>query len=645
MNAQACVIEKRSSPSFLPEADGLRALAIAAVVIYHTAPQELLGGFLGVDVFFVLSGFLISRLLIARHEQGSFSMKHFYQQRAKRLLPVFLAMQALVWGLAWNLFFPKQLMDLGSSSFAASLALSNYCFAGKTGYFDASAEANPLLHTWSLGVEEQFYFLFPVLFSFFWRQRSTDIRGNSSRFILGFGFWMGGGWLASCILTRWWPLHGFYGLPSRAWELGAGVGIALLEQQHKRLSDRCAHPMAWLGLIMCVASFFVFGKESAAPGPIATIPVLGTALLLWTRAGGVGSVLWKIATLAPLRYLGRISYALYLFHWPLLVFQKFDGRGSPVIAVAIAVLLAVVTHHAVENPVRHCARPVILRRLGLGGLLLALALAGFAKYVRVNKGFVDAPCQEAYSRVLPETRYIPTAQASLIPIGIRSGTPEVLLLGDSHAESLVPVLDSALKAAGKTGAYWWAPGNFPGKGVATSRLSTRLDADLDRLAQGPWKTVFICSNWQGYLNFKPGGTKPPKLENHFSTPQEGFAILEQGLLEVVRAFAHQRVILIHQLPSLDEDVPMLMARRLINKEPFPENRFPIAFLVERNVEARRFVERIEKNTNVTTVDPWPVFSDGVQWRYHDGIHAFYRDLGHLSHRGAAELVPKLLEQL
>jgi hypothetical protein len=90
---------------------------------------------------------------------------------------------------------------------------------------------------------------------------------------------------------------------------------------------------------------------------------------------------------------------------------------------------------------------------------------------------------------------------------------------------------------------------------------------------------------------------------------------------------------------------MLMARRLINKEPFPENRFPIAFLVERNVEARRFVERIEKNTNVTTVDPWPVFSDGVQWRYHDGIHAFYRDLGHLSHRGAAELVPKLLEQL
>jgi len=630
----------RASAAFIPEADGLRALAIAAVMAYHAFPRQLPGGFLGVDVFFVLSGFLISRLIITRDAQGCFSLKHFYAQRAKRLLPMFLLTLLLVWGVAWNRFFPEALQDLGSTGFAAVLSFANYCFATKTGYFDASAESSPLLHTWSLSVEEQFYFLFPTVFLFFWRRRSAG-----DRWLAGFVTWTVAAWGLSCFLTQRWPLHGFYGLESRAWELAAGVVVALLESEGKKLPERLALPAGLLGLALCVGSFFGFSEASAVPGPVAAVPVLGTVLLLWSRAGGVGSPLWQGAVWAPVQYVGRLSYSLYLLHWPLLVFQQFEGVGSPWAALGLAFLLAVVLHHTVENPIRYSMQPAVLRRMGWVALGMVALLAGFSKWVRVHKGFVDAPGQKWYVKVLPDAHRKQRVKTSLLPMGLPGGTPEVLLIGDSHAESLFKAMDDGLKAAGKTGAFWWAPGNFPGKGVITSEYSAQFDRDLESLARGPWKTVIFCSNWQGNLVFVPRGSVRPKVKNRFSTPEEGFSIVVQGLLEAIRSFGSRRVILVGQIPRMDCDLPVTMARWMRGQTPFPENWLPEATVMANGANVRRLIEAVQKQHPVTTIDPLQVFSENGRMRYHDGLRSFYKDEGHLSERGAQELVPKLLEQL
>lgn len=632
----------KNSAVFLPEVDGLRALAVTAVVLFHAFPENFPGGFLGVDVFFVLSGFLISRLIMAQNEQGRFSMGQFYLRRAKRLLPVFLVMLVLVWAVAVHLLFPPDLRALAKASFAASLSWSNYYFAENTDYFAVDSELSPLLHTWSLGVEEQFYFIFPALFLYFWRRRICD-----TRFLRGMAWLVGIGFAVSCLFTRFWMLQGFYGLQSRAWELGIGVLIALLEWNVKSLSERIRSVAAWSGLVLCVGSFFWVTRSSAVPGPVSAFPVVGTALLLWTGAGGRRNPLWKAATIPAIQYLGRLSYTLYLFHWPLLVFQRVDGSYSVWSALALALVLTVIVHHLVENPVRFCSRPHLLRTFGWIGLLLWLSCAGFAKYVRVKRGVINSPSLKWYLRVLPDTGSgvtINKPKNKLGFLGKAGETPEILILGDSHADCLLDAIDAELKARGKAGAYWWSPGLFPGKGVPTSPLSSEFDRTVPIFSQGPWKTVLICCQWRSYLAFdsKQG---PVKLQSKVADFEEGFSIVEQGLADTLKALQHKRLILLAPIPNPDRNVANYMAQSLRKGRPFEDSLGTLQDYYNANKAALRLLNSMQKRFELTILDPLPNFIAGSKLRYRDGDLAFYYDDNHLSRRGSRELAPLLVNGL
>lgn len=421
----------------------------------------------------------------------------------------------------------------------------------------------------------------------------------------------------------------------------AGVVIAILEHRGVSVLNR-ASPLAFMGLTLCVGSFFLCNHQSTVPGPLAAIPVLGTALLIWSRMGGEGSYLSRISTWGPIRYLGRLSYSLYLLHWPILVFEKFNGTQSPWAALGTTFLLAVTLHHTIENPIRACHNPVLLRRMLRGGLFLGALLLGFSKWVRIREGFVNAPAQSWFESVLPDAQKRRVSKTSLVPMGATGGVPEVLLVGDSHAESLFREVDKGLKSIGKSGAFWWAPGTFPGKGVLTSVYSSHFDRDLPALAQGPWDTVIICSNWRGYLDFQKTSLAP-KLKNPFLTNDEAFSIIEGGLVDAIRSFGPRRIVLIDQIPRQNWDVPTEMARWLMHGKSLPEGWIPEESARQDSVQ--QLMNRVKAQCAVIIVEPISIFSKNGYLRYQEGLQSLYRDAGHLSDRGARELVPSLFKQL
>ena len=639
----------RADTDYYEEIDGLRALAIVAVVTYHATPGWLSGGFLGVDVFFVISGFLITRLILRKTANGNFSLPEFYQRRAKRLLPVFLLTLVLTWMAGWQVLFPNELQSLASSSFAACLSFSNYHFSKGAGYFDPQAETNPLLHTWSLGVEEQFYLVFPFILQFFWRREEK--RG---RFFLKAAAVVVVLFILSLLITRWKPARAFYDLESRAWELGVGVLVAVLQNRFPMASPRRFDPiLAMAGLLMCVTSFVVFTERSAVPAPVAFIPVIGTAILILTRLGGTRTPLYRLATLSPVRYVGRISYSLYLIHWPVLVFQKahlgLESTGPQWTGIFIAFGLAIVVHHAIENPIRYARNPVVLARLGWVGLALLIGLAGFAKFVRLHNGYVKAPCEAWLRQVLPEAGARKPPAATFTTIGEQGKSPELFLLGDSHAQCLVGSMHEQLLARHRAGAYWVAPSTIPGRGIISSEYSKRFSEEaLENIAKGQWKTVIICANWSIYLDVDPKDRKAQqRIKNPHNTVEEGRHLMEEGLYQTIRTVteAGKKVVVVYPIPRMDRDVPIFMARTLMRRGQLPRFLVSVEDYFIQNRSALSMLDTLKSKTSFGAIQPLETFTFERDIRFHEGNQSYYEDPGHLSHLGATQLVTSILERL
>lgn len=299
---------------YRPDIDGLRAVAVLAVVLFHAGISSISGGFVGVDVFFVISGFLITTIIVKEIRRGDFSLTVFYERRIRRILPAFFVVMLFSAVVAYSLLLPQDFENFGKSLVAASLSVSNLLFWRESGYFDSTAELKPLLHTWSLGVEEQFYLFFPLLLMFiarFFKQRWT-------LWIVLIAF-------SSLLLSAWGAKHQpsatFYLLPTRAWELALGGLLAMggVPPIHQRFWREIE---ALLGLGLIVWGISALTPESSFPGLNALYPCLGAALVIHAGSSGpsmVGNVLsWR-----PLVLIGLISYSLYLWHWPLLVFAKY----------------------------------------------------------------------------------------------------------------------------------------------------------------------------------------------------------------------------------------------------------------------------------------------------------------------------------
>jgi peptidoglycan/LPS O-acetylase OafA/YrhL len=343
-------ISLNKSITYRPEIDGLRTLAVLPVILFHAGFEFFSGGYIGVDVFFVISGYLITSILLKELESGSFSILNFYERRARRIMPALFFVVFACIPLAWLLMVPEELKLFGQSLVSVSTFSSNVYFWLTTNYFSASAEELPLLHTWSLAVEEQFYLIFPLLLAFFWRQGITRLLG----IIVGLA-------IISILLSeygwRYNSIANFYLLPTRGWELLLGAILAFPVFKSFRHIDnaRIKNFLANVGFSAILFSIFFFDKNTPFPSVYSLVPVIGTCLIICfaTKDSFSGMLLSS----KPFVGIGLISYSAYLWHQPLFAFSRMASNQEPsqllmMILALSSLLLAYISWRFVEAPFR-----------------------------------------------------------------------------------------------------------------------------------------------------------------------------------------------------------------------------------------------------------------------------------------------------
>ena len=455
MNSDEIVHQSRKS--FRSDVEGLRAVAVLLVVACHCGVSWCTGGFVGVDVFFVISGYLITALLATEYRvTARIDLLGFYARRARRLLPALALVLLVTLSVAAVVFTPLELNSTGSTGRAAAFFMSNVFFdLSASDYFALNAQRNPLLHTWSLGVEEQFYLLWPLLILVIYRgpHRSRRLAWALGTItILSF--------LCSFNATRLAPTFAFYELPARAWEFAAGGLLALLPASRKSGDGGRAMACGIVGILM-ILGMGVFLKGSAAfPGSIALIPVAGTLTVLFAGARAPQRGVSAMLSAAPLQFIGARSYSWYLWHWPFVVFAGILHPGISIagkVAAALASLLAAaVTFTFVEQPIRK--HPYLIARTGLSFCIAAAAtlVTIGASWQLIRYGGELALDQDLQSISAAATGIADISQKDCLSLGSSTdartcvfGAPSasrtIVLFGDSHAmQWFNPVRTAAL---------------------------------------------------------------------------------------------------------------------------------------------------------------------------------------------------------
>jgi peptidoglycan/LPS O-acetylase OafA/YrhL len=427
--------------SYRPDIDGLRAIAVVAVVGYHAFPKSILSGFTGVDVFFVISGYLISSLIMNGLNKGTFSFVDFYARRIRRIFPALIVLLAFVWGFGWVAY------DLDLASF---IALSKHIVAGaafaanivtftEVGYFDVPATLKPLLHLWSLGVEEQFYFIFPVLLYLLWHRKSANL--ILTLFAVA-------SFVLNVVTVRYSQPFAFFLPFTRFWEFLAGTFLAYDIIRHPG-SDWAArfersglldNAASAVGTLLICGGVFLAPAEGDYPGWWASLPVIGTGLVIW--AGQHAWINRKILASRGFVFIGLISYPLYLWHWPLLVMGKAIvsdhsplnpyTRTTTIVVVVVSFVLAWLTFEFVERPIR--TGGIALRKAAVASAVALAAVALVAVVSITTDGFVTRYPKDVRALLIP-----PTALDWPRPDEGKSG-PLVVAYGDSNAQHLIPGL-------------------------------------------------------------------------------------------------------------------------------------------------------------------------------------------------------------
>jgi peptidoglycan/LPS O-acetylase OafA/YrhL len=357
-----------------PDIDGLRAIAVIPVVLFHAGVPAMSGGYVGVDVFFVISGYLISKLIKEEVEAGNFSIIRFYDRRIRRILPALVFAVALTWACAYILFLPSHFADFAKSVVSVSLFSSNVYFWKASGYFQADAQLRPLLHTWSLGVEEQFYIIMPIA-------AIVTARILRSKWLLVFGLAALASFALSIFAMNVAPTANFFLLPTRAWELLLGGLLAMAPPV--RIDARpMREALATLGLALIVGAVLLYNSGTPFPGYTALAPSLGAGLVIF--AGGCGPTLvGSLLSLRPMQAVGLISYSVYLVHWPIAVFVRYQTLREPdpltILAIVLASLvLGAFSWRYIEQPFRKRGGPAMPMRAVMAGgaALVAMACIG-----------------------------------------------------------------------------------------------------------------------------------------------------------------------------------------------------------------------------------------------------------------------------
>ncbi len=590
--------------------DGLRAVAVLAVVFYHAFPKSLPGGFVGVDVFFVISGYLISGILLRDIADTCFSLRRFYARRIRRIVPALLPVLAAVLGYGFVVLLPAELARLGADTAGSAGFVANLMLWQQAGYFDRATEAKPLMHLWSLGVEEQFYVLWPLAL---WGLGNRARTGAALLAIAVLSF------LLNLALAAQNPTADFYSPFTRLWELACGALLAW--RAHRHSADLPA--VASLGgLAAIAAAVFLFGAAASAyPGWWALLPVLGTAALIGTTPSAPAKT-WLAHPAAVA--LGRISYPLYLWHWPLFSYAFILRRGRPPTAlmalalVAASVLLAAATYAWVERPLRFGPRRKA-KVLALSAALGGIGIAGLA--VWMAHGFPDRfpPLPNldvaAIDTAMAEPVFRPTRSMSVTQHGrilvtrIGTGVEAVLFAGDSLVMQYGPRVQQIYDEGRLRRTVYFVTGAScpPIPGVVRSGMFAecaalpRIASDL--VSERRIGTVLLGAFWQGY----PG---PNRIQAIAAPAHDATAQLYRNLTQYVQAYIREKraVFLILCAPVSQIFDPARMIRR-----------FPTGFAVDRSAasgapmheitagcdDTDRHLRAVAASTGASTLDPLP----------------------------------------
>lgn len=647
---------------YRPDIDGLRAVAIVPVVLFHAHAAAFRGGFVGVDVFFVISGFLITGLIRHEIDRGTFTIAAFYERRIRRILPALFAMLVVTSALSAWLLLPEDLADFGKSLVATSLFASNFVFWQEAGYFGPAAETRPLLHTWSLAVEEQFYILFPLFLAYVAARRSRPYVAATT-WVVALSFTL------SLLGVAFAQDAAFYLAPSRAWELGIGALLALgvVPPSH----DRRARDLAGIAGAAAIAlSVVAFSSATPFPGMAALLPCVGAAAIIWAGSGG-HNVIGDALSWRPFVLIGLVSYSLYLWHWPLLALGRYYAVNEltllqSTVAVGAATLAAFISWRYVERPFR--GKSGILNRRSLFAVTIALT----AVAVAVGIGAITTAGWP--KRVAPEVRQILDAGAdhqprnwpcgNASPASVSAGKlctigdptavgPTFMLWGDSHGRVLTDALDSAANRAGQSGLLAVRTGCAPLPGAVRSdhdrghRCAEFSQAVLDRLAKLPEVTdVVLVGRWALLAEGQRYGQEPG--ETIFLTDP---ASTERSLGENRRVFARslhyavasltgigKRVWIVASVPEVGWEVPSTLARSVrFGREPPPapsRQAFATrqAYVLETlgNLDATRGVAVLRPDELLCPRNACTVTHEGLP---------LYFDSHHLTRRGARRLEP------
>ncbi len=617
--------------------DGLRGIAVAVVVAYHLGLPFAPGGFVGVDVFFVLSGFLITGLIAAELEAGAFSVVSFYDRRIRRIVPALVFVCTCTAALAYMFLLPGELKQFASSLIATALSVSNLWCLLYSGYFDHAAETQPLFHTWSLGVEEQFYIVFPLLLmaAFKWRR---------DRIAVIIWLLLAGSLLLSVVRLDAHPQSTFFLLPTRAWELltGSIIALGLVPKPASRLERDAASA---LGLLAIAIAVFSYTSKTPFPGLAALLPCVGAALVIW---GGQGenSPGRLLLTARPLVLLGLISYSLYLWHWPLIVFANLLNvealTGLQKTAVAgTSLALAALTWRFIEQPFRRrgadgFTRPAIFWSggLSLGGLVAAALVLTSSQGMpsRFSQQVLDLADAESDSSPLrAKCHALDLANGSFDNTCVlgEAVPPKIIVYADSHGAEFSAVLGSLAKSRNESIRQVTASGCPPVAdlmhlGEACARYNTKMIAKLVTIDPA---TIIIVANSSAWSNDEP--------ERYW-----------RGLRNSVAALsgAGHRLIVMGPIPHLPNHMgaPATIARWTDRGNDPADFKFSPE---ERFLSVDAHLRSIAAEVNATYVPVAPELCKDQRCSAYLEDAVLYYDDNHLSMRGADILARKLLVPL
>ncbi len=653
-------IKPLAHPAYRPEIDGLRMIAVLGVVLYHFGVPGLPGGFTGVDVFFVISGFLIGGILWRDlQETGRISLARFYTRRVKRLAPAYFAMSGASALTAWFILLPFEFREFGKELIAATTYLSNVLFWRGEGYFDIGSDNKVLLHTWSLAVEEQFYILLPFLIIAFKFSRRTLLGALIAAFALSL--------VANLALTPTHQTTTFYLFPFRAWELLAGVLLAILSQNDTLKWPQ--HPaLSWLGLALVLAGLTLITPDGF-PGWQALLPVVGTTLLL--ANGQNTNLVNRALSLRGPVFIGKISYSLYLWHWPVLILSKYwrDGYSGPFEAafwLALAFALATVSWAWIETPFRHMTPRNGWRVLAALSLPTAAALA-FGALAYTKDGLPDRFGPDTRAHIKASADFLqdwsrchtpttgPFTGVELCPIG-PDGPPEVLVWGDSHVRALKEGLEQAAHQANTPALIIWHAGcpplfgiqkhesyATPAQDAACAKDTETLRAALPTLDSA--HTLLLVGRWSYYAEGTGVGRD---IENTIELTGLGGSnntdvltrALAQTLPELANHFAH--IYVFRQPPEIpyydSREVARRLAHHRINAENAPITA-EISAIQPRFTRAEALFAPYIASGTLHQIDPWPLLCTNGSCSVQQDTDIWYFDNNHLNNTAARALTP------